>query len=437
MIKKFTFKLLFSFALVLLIPWCNAQPLPLHSHEEIRQGVADFVAKNLSGHFQTEVQKMDKRIKLPQCSNNLSFNYPFETDSTVEVRCPEINNNWKIFLSVKNKPLHKAYSVNRVLTAGHQLTETDLEPLYLPTPKNFSYWVNDPQGGVGFTLKHIQHPGNVLLISDIEGITQIMAAKKRLYAGHRITLADIQFKTVSLDKIPDSAILEQSGILNKVLIKTISAGHIYNITDFNHLNLTLISRSDLESGHVIDNTDLDVILQPNENSVSNHFMQKSQLVGKTLKRDITKGTILLPAMVNNVSVPNPISGQEMINVIITRATIKSGHQISTNDLDSKQVNRYSTSSGYYSELEDVVGLMAKRFIGKGTILRQSLLKTPDLIKKGNHVTITVAGQGFFLSNEGVALESGGLNEEIKIKVTNSDKVITGIIEATGKVKIIK
>jgi len=437
MTQNHTVKLLVSFILILFIPWCKAQSQALHSHEDISQGVAAFVAENQSGHYQTEVQKMDKRIKLSQCSDELSFSYPFETDSTVEVRCSEINNNWKIFLSVKNRPLHKAYAVNRTLTAGYQLIETDLEPLYIPSSKLSPYLVDNPKSVIGFSLKQTLRPGHALLIGDIEGITQIMVAKKRLYAGHRVTLADIQFKTVPLDKIPESAILEQSGIRNKVLIKTISAGHVYNITDFSHLNFAIISRSNLESGHILDNTDLDVILQTNENPVANQFKQKSQLIGKTLTRDISKGTILLPAMVEKSLSMLPLASKDMINVVITRETLKTDRKITASDLDIKQVKGYFTSMGYYTQVDEVIDLVPKRFITKGTILHHTLLKKPDLIKKGARVTITVTGQGFFISNEGIALEPGGLNDEIQIKVTNSGKIIVGIVDAVGKVKIIK
>ncbi|MBT7968041.1 MAG: flagellar basal body P-ring formation protein FlgA [Methylococcales bacterium] len=442
MTQNHTVKLLVSFILILFIPLCHAQSQALHDHEDIRQGVAAFVAENQSGHYQTEVQKMDKRIKLSQCSDELSFSYPFETDSTIEVRCSEINNNWKIFLSVKNRPLHKAYAVNRTLTAGYQLTETDLEPLYIPSSKLSPYLVDNPKSVIGFSLKQTLRPGHALLISDIEGITQIMVAKKRLYAGHRVTLADIQFKTVPLDKIPESAILEQSGIRNKVLIKTISAGHVYNITDFSHLNFAIISRSNLDLGHILDNTDLDVILQTNKNPVANHFKQKSQLIGRTLIRDISKGTILLPAMVENSLGMLPLASKDMINkdminVVITRETLKPDRKITASDLDSKQVKRYHTAMGYYTQADEVIDLVPKRFITKGTILHHALLKKPDLIKKGAHVTITVTRQGFFISNEGIALEPGGLNDEIQIKVTNSGKIITGIVDAVGKVKIIK
>ena len=442
MTQNHTVKLLVSFILILFIPLCHAQSQALHDHEDIRQGVAAFVAENQSGHYQTEVQKMDKRIKLSQCSDELSFSYPFETDSTIEVRCSEINNNWKIFLSVKNRPLHKAYAVNRTLTAGYQLTETDLEPLYIPSSKLSPYLVDNPKSVIGFSLKQTLRPGHALLISDIEGITQIMVAKKRLYAGHRVTLADIQFKTVPLDKIPESAILEQSGIRNKVLIKTISAGHVYNITDFSHLNFAIISRSNLDLGHILDNTDLDVILQTNKNPVANHFKQKSQLIGRTLIRDISKGTILLPAMVENSLGLLPLASKDMIikdmiNVVITRETLKPDRKITASDLDSKQVKRYHTAMGYYTQADEVIDLVPKRFITKGTLLHPALLKKPDLIKKGAHVTITVTRQGFFISNEGIALEPGGLNDEIQIKVTNSGKIITGIVDAVGKVKIIK
>ena len=63
MSQNHTVKLLVSFIFILFIPLCNAQSQALHGHEDIRQGVAAFVAENQSGHYQTEVQKMDKQEK--------------------------------------------------------------------------------------------------------------------------------------------------------------------------------------------------------------------------------------------------------------------------------------------------------------------------------------------------------------------------------------
>lgn len=70
-----------------------AADTPEQDHELIYETV-----RNLAGE-QVEIQKVDTRLRLNNCSGDLTARYPFSRNTTIEVRCTD-ENGWKIFLSV-------------------------------------------------------------------------------------------------------------------------------------------------------------------------------------------------------------------------------------------------------------------------------------------------------------------------------------------------
>ena len=58
-----------------------------------------------------------------------------------------------------------------------------------------------------------------------------------------------------------------------------------------------------------------------------------------------------------------------------------------------------------------------------------------LVCKGDSVTITAKSPNFIIKTQGIALSSGNLNKQIKVKNTRSGKVIRSKITAINQVVI--
>jgi len=79
----------------------------LQNHDEIHRAVKDFAGD-------VTIQEVDPRLRLKKCDAILEVRYPFSTETTVEVLCPE-EASWKLFLTVSPKslmPLHSEAPIN-------------------------------------------------------------------------------------------------------------------------------------------------------------------------------------------------------------------------------------------------------------------------------------------------------------------------------------
>ena len=126
-------------SLLFCFTWVIASEL--QSHDEIHLSIKKF-AGNVA------IQKVDPRLRLNKCNASLEVRYPFSTETTVEVRCPE-EAGWKLFLTISPKPIiseHSEESVNsnietskgiiakRRLQRDIKIFESDVE--YKAFPKN-------------------------------------------------------------------------------------------------------------------------------------------------------------------------------------------------------------------------------------------------------------------------------------------------------------
>jgi flagella basal body P-ring formation protein FlgA len=86
--------------------------------------------------------------------------------------------------------------------------------------------------------------------------------------------------------------------------------------------------------------------------------------------------------------------------------------------------------GLITDPAQAIGKTLKFAIGAGQVLRQDMLRAPLLIRQGQTVTLRARGDGFVVSQQGIALNDTGAGEMVRIR-TSSSQVITGITVAEG------
>ncbi|KGJ96982.1 flagellar basal body P-ring formation chaperone FlgA [Colwellia psychrerythraea] len=119
-------------------------------------------------------------------------------------------------------------------------------------------------------------------------------------------------------------------------------------------------------------------------------------------------------------------------VLIAKNTISQGDKLDESNIELAYIAINKIRGEKLTDKAIVFGAKAKRRIGKGkTISKKSIC----LICKGDVVTIIASSNTFTIKTQGVALSSGNINEQIKVKNTRSNKVITPRIKAINQVII--
>lgn len=124
-----------------------------------------------------------------------------------------------------------------------------------------------------------------------------------------------------------------------------------------------------------------------------------------------------------------------MEVPVLLTSLERGSLISTSDLEVQMRDISNDSAGIITEMDQIVGNEAKRNLSASTPLRFSDLKAPELVERGQTVTIVSGAGGLSVSMQGKALGSGAESDRVWVTNLSSGKRVEGVIAPDGSVVI--
>ncbi len=128
---------------------------------------------------------------------------------------------------------------------------------------------------------------------------------------------------------------------------------------------------------------------------------------------------------------------EMREVVVTIAPVLKGERVDVNNLTLEMQDLSRLRKGYYESKEQLQGMYAKRALQGGVVLTPQLLFVPNLIDKGDQVSIQIQRGELRVQMEGVAIEDGYRDGKIRVRNNSSGKIVEGIVVAPGRVLVTK
>jgi flagella basal body P-ring formation protein FlgA len=122
-------------------------------------------------------------------------------------------------------------------------------------------------------------------------------------------------------------------------------------------------------------------------------------------------------------------------VLVARQPLARGTRIEADDLELVERNLSNLPYGYYTDVHPVTGQLAKRTIGKATVITSPMLQEPNLVKRGQRVTVVAESGPLKIRTSGKALNDGKSGDLIRIRTEGSQRIIDGIVTATGVIKV--
>lgn len=120
--------------------------------------------------------------------------------------------------------------------------------------------------------------------------------------------------------------------------------------------------------------------------------------------------------------------------LVARETIEPGERIDAAALGWQESDITRLRRGYLDALPQAAGMVATRRIPSGATLTENMVRQPWLVKRGDTVVLTAAGQGFRISRSVEALENGGLGSTIRLK-TESNQVLQGKVTGPDQLSV--
>lgn len=120
-------------------------------------------------------------------------------------------------------------------------------------------------------------------------------------------------------------------------------------------------------------------------------------------------------------------------VVHAEGLVERGQTLTANDLKLRRINIAKARRGYYSRLDEVVGMTAKRRIRAGQTIHPALLEQAMAVRRGQPVKIIASHDGIEASTSGEALSDGQPGDVIRVRNVRSDKVIDAKVLEEGVV----
>lgn len=130
----------------------------------------------------------------------------------------------------------------------------------------------------------------------------------------------------------------------------------------------------------------------------------------------------------------PVRTASDVGVLVVQRGVAAGERLAVADLAVVDRPSGSLPYQYFTAVEQVAGLVVRRTLPAGTVLVPAAVDSPRVVERGALVTLVAGGGVVVVRGEGVALESGGVNERVRVR-SPSGRVVEGVVAASGEVHV--
>jgi flagella basal body P-ring formation protein FlgA len=93
------------------------------------------------------------------------------------------------------------------------------------------------------------------------------------------------------------------------------------------------------------------------------------------------------------------------------------------------------SDEMYDTVEDIIGMAARMNIQSGRIITTSMLEPPTMVVRGEAVVVYIDLGNAFVTLHGTALDSGAVGDQIRVRNTDSNVIITATVTGASLAQI--
>ncbi len=131
----------------------------------------------------------------------------------------------------------------------------------------------------------------------------------------------------------------------------------------------------------------------------------------------------------------PVRIQERRQVVVLAAPVPRGAPLRPDHLRMALRDIGQAQHGYYSSIEQALGLVSRRPLPMDTVLSPASVEQPRLVKRGQRVRIDAGNRAIAISATGLALRDGRLGEIVPVRNPRSERVIDAVVSDHGTVRV--
>lgn len=131
----------------------------------------------------------------------------------------------------------------------------------------------------------------------------------------------------------------------------------------------------------------------------------------------------------------PVSIETEVTVLVLRRAVARHARLTTADVEPQVRRVPGTASRFVTDTASLQGHRLRRALPAGSALTVDAL-TPDiLVRRGQQVTLIAQTGGIEIRAQGQALSEGAAHERVRVQNVTSRKVVEGVVESDGIVRV--
>lgn len=265
----------------------NANDRASAARENLRDEARAWVADRTGSALESiEIGALDTRVDPSTCEQGYTFDFPFQSRSTVRARCEQPAR--QLYLRVGIQAIESRVTVNRNLPAGHVVTSADLSSRM---GRQQGGGLSNPSMAIGRALTRSISAGEFLDIRDLDEVVTVLRSIVPLSAGDRASLGSLRAETIARRQAPPGAI-GASDAIDLSLRRAVPAGHILTQDDLIEARQVLVARRTLMRGEKIDASMFEVVERDRRQIPPDHLQSAEGLANAELIAPIQAGEML-------------------------------------------------------------------------------------------------------------------------------------------------
>lgn len=284
------------------------------ARDDLREAARAWVADQTRGNTDTiDIGALDARVDPSTCDAGYSFDFPFQTRTTVRARC--INPPRQLFLRVAIASLEPRLAVNRELQAGHVLRSQDLSTRMA---RHGTTGISDPSQAIGRALVRTIAAGELLDARDLDELVTIARTVVPLRDGDRINTSVLRFEEIPRRSAPPGALTTLDG-QSLSLRRAVPAGHLLIQDDLVDARTVLVARRPMMRGDRLDESAFELVEKDRRQVPPDHLLSAEGLDHAELIAPLRAGDILRASQVRRSTV---VRKGQLVLLTIARSGIE-------------------------------------------------------------------------------------------------------------------
>jgi len=131
----------------------------------------------------------------------------------------------------------------------------------------------------------------------------------------------------------------------------------------------------------------------------------------------------------------PVKVKVLQAVVVAVRSLAANQIIRASDVKLQQRDIGSLRQGYINNTRMIVGQELKYPVSLGTVIKPQSVQAQKLVRRGEHIMLVASVGKMEVRMSGTALSDASLGQRVRVKNSSSKRVVEGIVDAPGIVKV--